>query len=190
MDYIKMLEEMRKELLSASNRCDALISWCQNQGETMDSEPIITERELAWSSPATFKGKKPVSVKFASGETIETSTWLKLVQTILQHCNKQPDMHERLMQLRDKVAGKQRIILGSSATGMDVPLKIDEDMYFEGKFDTEALLIMLTKKVLEPVGYDYTRIKIRYTSRKPMQERQIDMAENDEVEQESQIQVM
>lgn len=186
MDYIKMLEEMQKELLSVSNRCDALISWYQNQGEIVDSEPIIAERELAWTSPATFKGKKPVAVKFASGETIETSTWLKLVQTILQHCNKQPDMHERLLQLRDKVAGRQRIILGSSAAGMDVPLKIDEDMYFEGKFDTEALLIMLTKRVLEPVGYDYTRIRIRYTSRKPMQERQIDMAETDEVEQESQ----
>ena len=94
-------------------------------------------------------------------------------------------MHERLMQLRDKVAGRHRIILGSSSAGMDVPLKIDEDMFFEGKFDTESLMIVLTKRVLEPVGYDYSRIRICYTSRKPIQVQQIDVAETDDVGQES-----
>ena len=164
MDYIKEIEKMREELVRIVNhRCDELILLCQN--ETVELEPAITERELAWSSPAIFKGKKPVAVKFASGEIIETSTWRKLVLTILQHCNQQPDMHERLMQLRDKAVGRQRIILGSSVAGMDVPLKIDEGLYFEGKFDTEALLIMLTKKVLEPVGYDYSRIIIQYKDR-------------------------
>lgn len=154
MDYIKEIEKMREELVRIVNcRCDELI--LQYQNESMDLEPFITERELAWSSPAIFKGKKPVAVKFASGEIIEAATWKKLVLTILQHCNQQPVMHERLMQLRDKAAGRQRIILGSSAERMDVPLKIDEGLYFEGKFDTEALLTMSTKKVLEPVGYDY-----------------------------------
>ena len=50
---------------------------------------------------------------------------------------------------------------------MDVPLKIDEGLYFEGKFDTEALLTMMEKKVLEPVGYDFSGIVIRYTEKKP-----------------------
>ena len=186
MDYIKEIEKMREELVRIVNhRCDELILLCHN--ETMELEPAITERELAWSSPATFKGKKPLAVKLSSGEIIETSTWRKLVLTILQYCNQQPDMHERLMQLRDKAAGRQRIILGSSVAGMDVPLKIDEGLYFEGKFDTEALLIMLTKKVLEPVGYDYSQIVIQYTSRKSVQEQQIEMVENDDVEQASQM---
>ena len=61
-----------------------------------------------------------------------------------------------------KVAGRQRIILGKSAEEMNVPLKIDEEIYFEGKFDTEALLTMMIKKVLEPVGYDYSQIIIQY----------------------------
>ena len=50
---------------------------------------------------------------------------------------------------------------------MDVPLKIDEGLYFEGKFDTEALLTMMEKKVLEPVGYDFSGIVIQYTEKKP-----------------------
>ncbi len=87
-----------------------------------------------------LKGKRPVSVTFASGETVETPTWKKAVQTILKHCNGQPDMHERLMQLRGKVFGRQRTILGKDPEGMDVPIQIDKDLYFEAKFDTEALL--------------------------------------------------
>lgn len=72
------------------------------------------------------------------------------------------------MQLSGKVAGRQRIILGKSAEEMDVPLKIDEALYFEGKFDIEALLTMMTKKVLEPIGYDYSQIIIQYTDKVPM----------------------
>ncbi len=48
---------------------------------------------------------------------------------------------------------------------MDVPLKIDEGLYFEGKFDTEALLTIMIKKVLKPIGYDYSQIIIQYTNR-------------------------
>lgn len=72
------------------------------------------------------------------------------------------------MRLSGKVAGRQRIILGKSAEEMNVPLKIDEEIYFEGKFDTEALLTMMFKKVLEPVGYDYSQIIIQYTDRDPL----------------------
>ena len=52
-------------------------------------------------------------------------------------------------------------ILGSSPEEMDVPIKVDEELYFEGKFDTEAMLNMLEKKVLEPAGVDYSSIKNR-----------------------------
>ena len=47
-------------------------------------------------------------------------------------------MHERLMQLRGKVFGRQRIILGKVPEEMDVTLQIDKDLYVEAKFDTEA----------------------------------------------------
>ena len=74
------------------------------------------------TSLSMLKGKRPVSVTFASSETIETPTWKKAVQTILKHCNGQLDVHERLMQLRGKVFGRQRTILGEDPAGMDVTL--------------------------------------------------------------------
>jgi len=46
---------------------------------------------------------------------------------------------------------------------MDVPLKVDDDIYFEGKFDTESLLKVLTERVLRPAGYDYRFITITAT---------------------------
>ena len=72
----------------------------------------------------------------------------------------------RLMQLRGKVFGRQRTILGRDPAGMDVPIQIDKELYFEAKFDTEALLTMMEKKVLEPVGYDFSGIIIQYTEKK------------------------
>lgn len=169
MDYIEMVEQIREELIQMVNRkCDAMLQIYQNGSQIVCSENRVMESALAWITPATLKGKKPIGLKFTSGENVKTSTWKSVVQTIMQHCNSQPNMHERLIQLSGKVAGRQRIILGKSAEEMDVPLKIDEGLYFEGKFDTEALLTMMTKKVLEPIGYDYSQIIIQYTVRVPM----------------------
>lgn len=173
MDYIGLIEEVREELLQIVNqRCDDMIQMYQNGEPCNHSEIRSRECRLGWISPSVLKGKRPVSLTFASGETIETPTWKRAVQTILKHCNGQPDMHERLMQLRGKVFGRQRTILGKDPAGMDVPVQIDKDLYFEAKFDTEALLTMLEKKVLEPVGYDFSGIVIQYTEKKPV------MAEN------------
>ena len=111
-----------------------------------------------------FEGTKK-SIFFWSGvdtSRIETPTWRKVAQRILQTYNEQPDIHERFMEMCGKVAGRWRTILGSSPEEMDVPIKVDEELYFEGKFDTEAMLNMLEKKVLEPAGVDYSSIKIRY----------------------------
>lgn len=79
---------------------------------------------------------------------------------------------------------------------MDVPLKVDEELYFEGKFDTEGMLNMLEKKVLEPAGVDYSSIKIRYMGKgqeaaksvEPVPEQ--DALEHEEQEQHAPVQTM
>ena len=75
MDYIEMVEKVRAELLQEVNRrCDALIRNYQEEEQGISSRPENQKRILAWVSPATLKGKKPVSMTFASGETIATPT--------------------------------------------------------------------------------------------------------------------
>lgn len=121
-----------------------------------------------------------------------TPTWRKVAQKILQTCNEQPDIHERFMEMCGKVAGRWRTILGSSPEEMDVPIKVDEELYFEGKFDTEAMLNMLEKKVLEPTGVDYSSIKIRYMAKGQEQAKNIeqDVLEHEEQEQHAPVQTM
>lgn len=168
MDYVKMIEQARKEMLQEVNqRCDELIQQYQNGEQGTQPKTMIRECRLGWVSPTALKGKRPLSITFTSGETVVTPTWKKAVQAILKHCNEQPDMHERLMELRGKVFGRQRTILGRSPEGMDVPLQIDEGLYFESKFDTEALITMMEKKVLRPVGYDFSGIIIQYMGKGP-----------------------
>ena len=67
---------------------------------------------------------------------------------------------------------------------MDVPIQIDKDLYFEAKFDTEALLTMMEKKVLEPVGYDFSGIVIRYTEKKPMISESLKSVQEEALEEE------
>ena len=120
----------------------------------------------------------------------------KVAQRILQTYNERPDIHERFMEMCGKVAGRWRTILGSSPEEMDVPIKVDEELYFEGKFDTEAMLNMLEKKVLEPAGVDYSSIKIRYMGKgqeaaksvEPVPEQ--DALEHEEQEQHAPVQTM
>lgn len=50
---------------------------------------------------------------------------------------------------------------------MGTPLKISAGLYWESKFDTEALLGNLTEKLLDWVGYDHQNIVI--WSRSPQQ---------------------
>ena len=83
-----------------------------------------------------------------------------------------------------------------SALDVSSAFKVDEELYFEGKFDTEAMLNVLEKKVLEPAGVDYSSIKIRYMAKGQEQANGIepvpeqDVLEHEEQEQHVPVQTM
>lgn len=190
MNYEQLIEELREEMLQLVNtKCDALLQMYRSGEVHTNVKDTIRESNLITVSPAELKGKRPLAVQFMSGEWIETPTWRKVAQRILQACNEQPDIHERFMEMCGKVAGRWRTILGSSPEEMDVPIKVGEELYFEGKFDTEAMVNMLEKKVLEPAGVDYSSIKIRYMAKGQEQAKGIEpVPERDALEQEGQEQ--
>lgn len=107
-----------------------------------------------------FKGKKPVSIVLPSGEERPCTTWREAVSMILKDCNADEKMHERLLAISGKVAGRERVILGRTDSGMNKPLKIDDGIYFESYFDTEYLLKVMKERVLDVVGYDYSGIRL------------------------------
>ena len=163
MDYEKQIEELREDLIRQVNqKCDSLLEAYRNGGQCDLHEKRECEHRLIAVSPAELKGKKPLAIQTKSGEWIETLTWKKVVQKILQTYNENPESHKKFMDMRGKVFGRWGAILESTPDNMSVPLKIDENLYFEAKFDTETMIKVLLEKVLTPANCDCSEIKIRY----------------------------
>ena len=106
-----------------------------------------------------FIGQKPVAVLFGE-ERVETDNWRKVYAAIISRCNADAQCHDNLMYLRDKVAGRDRVLLSHSPDSMKRPLKIDEDMYAEACYGTATLLYILRDRILAPAHFDYSSISI------------------------------
>lgn len=157
---VHQIEQSREQLHRIVDaQYDLLVQQVLMDGKQVHLEDGEHLMSLA-ADPARFKGLKPSAVVFPDGRTVSATNWRLTMMEILWDCNKNPAMHEKLMQLRDTVNGRFRSILSSSSAGMNVPLMIDEGLHLEGKLDTEYLLKMVTNNILNAVGYDYDRIGI------------------------------
>lgn len=180
-----LAEQLRSELHEMVDaQVDGLIRRIENPGRISENEKIYT-----FAMPSSyFKGKKPAAIVFPDGERIPVHTWRETAEAILKDCNADEEMHQRLLGISGKVMGRNRVILGTHASGMSRPLKIDNGIYFESYFDTETLLKVMKERVLDAVGYDYGGIKLGVYDPK-MQRETIDDPvfedDNDEEEAES-----
>jgi len=160
---IDQIEKARKEMHKIiDQRFDNILLRLNAEDFNItDGSSVCVHRTLPLClHPSIFKGQKPVSITFADGRTVEVPTWKKAVTEIMKECNADPVMHERLMDIRGKVMGKQRTILSASPDGMDVPLKIDDELYLEAKYDTETLLYVTTDRILRAIGFNYSDISV------------------------------
>ena len=106
-----------------------------------------------------FIGTKPAAVLFGE-ERVETDNWRKVYAAIILRCNADAQCHDNLMYLRDKVMGRDRVLLSHSPDSMRRPLKIDEYMYAEACYGTATLLYILRDRILAPARFDYSGISI------------------------------
>lgn len=97
------------------------------------------------SAAARCKGTKPVAAVLPSGERVETST-CKKAAAILRDCYSDPQRHDLLMELCGRVPDNLHQLLSETLDGMSAPLKINDSLYLESKFDTQAMLENLTQK--------------------------------------------
>ncbi len=155
-ELLEHLMALMSELYSINASLETMINAMESGEEQLSSE----HRLPLFVSSALFKGMKPVSLTFPDGRELAVSKWRDLAVALLQDCSADEACYENLHNMCGKVYGRNRIILGRDPSVMDVPLKVDEDIYFEGKFDTESLLKVLTERVLRPAGYDYRSITV------------------------------
>lgn len=158
---LREIEKIRTEMHEQIDRKCDMCAKCIMENTEYSTGENISSMALGVSFHI-FKGKKPVSVTFPSGKVVITKTWRELVGIILKNCASDQDMLEKLRCLCESASGKKRIILSTHADRMNIPIKISEDIYFEGKYDTESLLYVLCKRVLRVIGYNYENIIITY----------------------------
>lgn len=166
MDTVLELQELREELVQEIDRkIERMIEKLrkENQPLSVPNRIPIQEYESIYplrAGTGIYKGKRPTSVIFSDRTRKECPTWKKVVEEILKDCCKTPEKHQKLMNLRGKVLGRNRVLLGSEKGQMRSPVKIDEALYVETHYDAETLLRILTTRILDAVGYDYGRIQI------------------------------
>lgn len=158
---LRMIEEAREEMLDIVNTAfDVLIMKLNGEvATTFPPEitfPFITSTNL-------FIGKKPTAVMFGD-ERADVKSWHGVYKAIIERCNDDKDCHEKLMYLRDKVMGRERMLLSSSPDGMRRPLKVDEDMFAETHYGTGTLLYILRDKILAHTGFNCSNVGITVKS--------------------------
>lgn len=150
MEYIK---RYKAQIAIMSAEIDALINKMQTGHSQVVDYPLTEDT-------TKFKGKKPCELILPGGRKIQTTKWNEVVLEILKDANRYEICHQQMLELRGRISGKSRCFLQGTPEGMDSPFKIDEDLYFETKLDTESLLRFLVLRVLPCLSYDREKIKI------------------------------
>ncbi len=166
MDIVQELQQLKEDLVrEIDTKIEQMVEKLREDqsGQTIRTERLVREYESIYPLSAgtgIFKGKRPTSVLFADGTRRECPTWKRVMEEILRDCCQDPGQHQALMNLRGKILGRNRVLLGSEAGSMRSPVKIDEALYVETHYDAETLLRILTTRILDAAGYDYTNIRI------------------------------
>lgn len=154
---LKLLEkELRERLAIIEN----LIQKAECGEEITANELRIFKAGHQLQDCSYFKGKKAEAVILADGSRVEVRTWKQAVAVIMKACAADAAMHEQLTKLCGKVYGRQRMLVADSPEKLQVPIEINGRLYFEGRFDTQSLLEVMTKRILDEVGFDYNGIRI------------------------------
>lgn len=127
------------------------------------SQKTPLEKELPLTAmPTFFKGKKPVSILYPDGTETIVCNWKNVAFHLLKNCAEDETMRRRLEDIRGKVFGRNRKLFADSGEGMDAPLEFYPQMFLESKFDTETLLRVVTKRIFDSIGYDYSGIRLKF----------------------------
>lgn len=166
MDAILELQELRKELIrEIDEKIGQLVEKLKSEQVNRTERTVSREKkfENIYSlnvGTGIFKGKRPVAVIYANGTRKECPTWKRIMEEILKDCCKDERKQKALLDLRGRILGRNRVLLGSEEGKMRSPVKIDEALYVETHYDAETLMRILTTRILDAVDYDYSGVQI------------------------------
>lgn len=130
----------------------------ENPGRAASEE---TASITLYEDISILRGTKPTLVKYGDN-TIPVSSWKRAFAAVLDICNRQEHYHEALLAARNETMGRSRKVIADSPQGMLSPLKIDDSLYIETNFSTEALLKLLRDRILNRIDFDSRSIVFEY----------------------------
>ena len=166
MDAVRELQTLKEDLIrEIDEKIERVIKELERGQQSSIQGKPVAQKKFESIYPLTigtgiFKGKRPIGIIFEDNCRKETPTWKKVMEEILKNCNEDSKRHQALMDLRGRVMGRNRVLLGSEPGKMRSPVKIDQALYVETHYDTESLLRILTTRILDAVGYDYNNLRI------------------------------
>ena len=161
MDAIAEIKMVQAYLTHEINRTfEELVKKLQsaNKSDAADIKKYETIYPIS-ADPAIFKGETPTCVLFGEKRVI-AHTWKNVFKLLILQCNADAKKHKALMELRNKVLGRERILLSDDPRGMRRPFQIDKKLFAETHYDTETLLRILLHRILDEVGFDYSNISV------------------------------
>jgi len=111
------------------------------------------------ANPVIFINKGPVAVLFGN-ERVSVKSWIDVYRLVLGRCNQEQVFHDRLMNLRGKVAGRVRLFLSENSDKLVRPIKIDDSLYAESHYGSQTMMSILTTRILSQIGYDCSNISL------------------------------
>jgi hypothetical protein len=111
--------------------------------------------------PSVFIGTKPDAVIFGDMQYI-VRTWREAYEIVIGKRNADPRCHEPLTNNLHWFQGSVRKFLSNVPDGMKNPLKVDETLWTETHYGSETLMNTLVERILRPVGFDYSGIRIAF----------------------------
>jgi hypothetical protein len=146
---------------SPNNRREICKGYCKRlryfdmprQSNTPTTHPLSAH-------PSEFVGYEPVEVMFGD-ESEPVTSWAEAYQAILRHIIlKDFVFYERMIDLRRSLSAHKKPFLSKKPDGMSCPVEICEDLYAETDFSFHILLEILTDRILKPIQFRYSHIKI------------------------------
>jgi hypothetical protein len=113
------------------------------------------------ANPSQFVGTKPNAVIIGDMQYI-VRTWREVYEVVIGKCNDDPRCHELLTRNLHWFQGNVRKLLSDKPDGMRRPLKVDDGLWAETHYGSESLMCILVERILKPVGFDFSDIKIAF----------------------------
>lgn len=172
-DVLERLGALRTSLIREINRQINGIIRAGGADTPHRSTPVIMETSgqmaasgetmsiALYGDVSTLRGTKPTLVRYGD-DAVPVTSWKQAFAAVLDICNRQEHYHEALLAIRNETLGRSRKVIADSPQGMLSPLKVDDSLYIETNFSTEALLKLLRDRILNRIDFDSRSITFEY----------------------------